>query len=115
VAVAADPSIKDIMKRGHGEGKGLLTEIGKELREDEPDWGDIQKDSKELVGLGTALGKNTPPKGDQASWDRLTKAYLANVKSLEAAAENKDKGTTQASLMQIRKSCSGCHMNHRPK
>jgi cytochrome c556 len=114
VAVAADPTIKDIMIKAHKPGKSLLANIMGELKEDEPDWSDVQKDSKELVELGTALGKNTPPKGDQASWDRLTKAYLANVQSLEAAAESKNKSAAQTALKQMQGSCRACHMAHRP-
>jgi cytochrome c556 len=113
VAVAADPSIKDIMIKAHKPGKSLLANINGELREDEPDWNDVQKDSKEMVQLGAALGKNTPPKGDQASWDRLTKAYLANVQTLEAAAESKNKSGAQTALKQIQGSCRGCHQAHR--
>jgi cytochrome c556 len=113
VAVAADPTIKDIMIKAHKPGKSLLANIMGELKEDEPDWNDVQKDSKEMVQLGGALGKNTPPKGDQASWDRLTKAYLANVQTLEAAAESKNKSGAQAALKQIQGSCRSCHMAHR--
>ena len=113
VAVAADPTIKDIMTKAHKGGKSLLGNINSELKDDEPDWSDVQKNTKDLVQLGMSLGKNTPPKGDQASWDRLTKAYVANVQSLEAAAENKNKSAAQATLKQIQGSCRACHMAHR--
>jgi cytochrome c556 len=113
VAVAADPTIKEIMTKAHKGGKSLLANLNADLKDDEPDWNDIQKDTKELVDLGTSLGKNTPPKGDQASWDRLTKAYLANVKTLDGAAENKNKGAAQTALKQIQGSCKECHMAHR--
>jgi cytochrome c556 len=115
VAVAADPTIKDIMTKAHKGGNSLLANMGKELREDEPDWNDVQKDSKELLQLGTSLGKNAPPKGDQASWDRLTKAYVANARTLEAAAESKNKAGAQAALKTLQGSCKECHMNHRPQ
>jgi cytochrome c556 len=112
-AVAADPTIKDIMTKAHKGGKSLLGNINGELREDEPDWNDVQRDTKELVELGSALGKNTPPKGDQASWDRLTKDYVTKARSLEAAAESKNKSGAQAALKQIQGSCKVCHMAHR--
>lgn len=115
IAMAADPTIKEIMKRAHRTGTGLLVNIGKELKEDEPDWNDVQKDSKEVVELGTSLGKNKPPKGEQASWDRLTKNYLANARSLEAAAQQKDKAATQTALTKLNNSCKECHPLHRPR
>ena len=116
VAVAADPaSIKDIMIKAHKPGKSLLANIMGELREDEPDWNDVQKDSKDLVQLGGALGKFTPPKGDQASWNRLTTAYVANAQALEAAAESKNKSAAQTALKQLQGSCRACHQAHREK
>jgi hypothetical protein len=113
VAVAADPTIKDIMTKAHKGGKSLLANINGELKEDEPDWNDVQRDTKELLQLGSSLGKNTPPKGDQASWDRLTKAYVATAQSLETAAEGKNKSAAQSALKQIQGSCRGCHQAHR--
>jgi cytochrome c556 len=115
LAVAADPTIKEIMTKAHKEGSGLLADVGKALREDEPDWDDIQKETKELVELGTALGKNDPPKGEKDSWERQTKGYLDKVKTLQAAAERKDKPASQAAFTKVRTSCGACHMAHRPK
>lgn len=115
LAVAADPTIKEIMTRAHKGSKSLLTNMAGELKEDEPDWNDVQKDSKELVELGTSLGKNKPPKGDQANWDRLTRDYLSTAKALEAAAQSKDKPAAQASIKKLRDSCMACHRAHRPQ
>jgi cytochrome c556 len=115
IAWAADPTIKEIMTKAHKGPKSLLGDMNAELKEDEPDWNDIQKDSKELVELGIALGKNKPPMGEQSSWDRLTKNYQANTKSLETAAQGKDKATTKSALSKLQGSCKECHMNHRPQ
>jgi cytochrome c556 len=115
LAVAAEPTVKEIMTKAHKEGSGLLADVGKALREDEPDWDDIQKETKELVELGTALGKAKPPKGEQDSWDRLSKSYLDKVKALDAVSQKKDKSGAQNAFKSVRTSCGACHMAHRPK
>jgi cytochrome c556 len=115
LAVAAEPTIKEIMTKAHKGSNSLLANMRAELRADEPDWDEVQKDSKELVKLGTSLGKNKPPKGEQASWERLTSAYLNTAKSLESAAESKNKSAAQAALGKLTKSCKECHTAHRPQ
>lgn len=62
------PPIKAIMTKAHKGGNSLIQTVGKELKASEPDWADIQKKTKELVKLGTALGKNEPPRGEKTSW-----------------------------------------------
>src|SRR5271169_4165532 len=74
------PSVKEIMKLAHKGPKAALGSIGRGLNTATPNWDEIQAKTKELVKLGTALTKNEPPKGDQASWDRFTKKYLASAK-----------------------------------
>jgi hypothetical protein len=112
--LAADLTVKDVMKKAHAGTNSLLANIGKDLKDDDPDWSDIQKETKELVDLGTALGKNDPPKGDKSSWDSLTKAYVANAKALDGAAQKKDKATAQSYQAKLAGSCKACHMAHRP-
>jgi cytochrome c556 len=115
VAMAADPTIKDIMARAHKGSKSLLGTINTELKQDEPDWNDVQKDSKELLDLGKSLGKNEPPRGDKESWDRLTKAYEASAEALQSAAESKNQQAAKTALGKIQGSCKACHMAHRRK
>jgi hypothetical protein len=115
--LAATPTVKDIMGKAHKGPNSLLANIGKDLKADEPDWDDIQKETKELVELGTSLGKNDPPQGDKDSWDKLTKSYLEGVKTLDSAAQKKDqKGaqSAQAKLAQP-KTCMDCHQVHKKK
>jgi cytochrome c556 len=114
-AAAADPTIKDIMKRAHMGNSSLLPEIGRDLKAATPDWAEVQKHVKELNVLGTALAKNTPPKGDRNSWDRFTQAYLADVKSLEDATQKKDRTTAQVALNKLNSSCKACHSEHQKK
>jgi cytochrome c556 len=69
--------------------------------------------SKELVDLGTALGKNTPPKGEKKSWQEKTALYKANASALNKAAERKDKKQTQGAFKRLQGSCAACHKNHK--
>ena len=107
------PTIKEIMTKAHKGGKSLIQMVGKELKADEPDWADLQKKTKELVKLGTALGKNEPPKGEKASWEKLTKEYLKNAKALEDAAKKQDKAAALASQKKLTGACASCHKQHK--
>ena len=107
------PTIKEIMDKAHKGGTSLIQTIGKELKSDSPDWTSLQKQSKELVSLGTSLGKNEPPKGSKESWEKLTKAYVANAKTLYAAAEKMDKEAATAAQKKIMGSCTACHKAHK--
>jgi hypothetical protein len=110
-----DPTIKEIMTKAHKGGDSLIEKLGKELKADEPKWDDIQKQSKELVDLGTALGKNKPPQGGQESWDKLTKKYLDEAKVLDEAAKKKNKTATADAQMTLKTYCADCHKVHKPK
>lgn len=111
---AEQPSIKDIMTKAHKGGNSIVTSVGKELRGDSPNWEDVQKKSKELVRLGTALGKNDPPQGKKTSWDTLTKQYLDNAKTLKTAADEKDQSAAKAAHQKLARSCMACHRVHKP-
>lgn len=110
---AEDPTTKDIMVKAHKGADALVPKLGKELKADKPDWDAITKESKELVELGTALGKNKPSKGEKESWDKLTASYLANAKDLEAAAEKKDVKAATAAQGKLAASCKECHTAHK--
>lgn len=106
-------TIKDIMGKAHKGTTSVLTVLGKELKADEPTWADIQKQTKELLGLGEGLGQNTPPKGERDSWSQLTGAYVKTAKELDAAAQQKDKTTAAAAQSKLAGSCKACHLAHR--
>jgi hypothetical protein len=112
--LAADLDIKMIMKKAHSP-TGLLYNIGKDLKDDEPDWDNIQQETKELASLAAMLEMNKPPMGDKESWARLTAQYLAMAKDLDAAAQKKN--LSGAKSVQARMSndntCKGCHKLHR--
>ncbi|MBY0522376.1 MAG: cytochrome c [Gemmataceae bacterium] len=110
-----DPSIKEIMTKAHKGGDAILGKIGKDLAAKEPDWADVTKLSKELVGLGASLAKNKPTKGEQESWDKLTKSYNESAKALLAAAEKKETKDAKEAHKKLSGSCKGCHDAHKGK
>ena len=116
-ALAQDkmPGIKEIMARLNKPG-GIYPAIAKELKADDTDWDDIQQQAKTFEKLATALGKNSPPKGDAASWERLTKEYADNARALEQAASRKDRTATKAAHARLGGStCATCHKAHQKK
>src|SRR3954470_6330458 len=76
---AEKPTIKKIMKDAHG-GSGLRALIIKSLKED--DFATAGKAAKTWVELADTLAKSKPPKGEAASWKKLTDSYTKTVKSL---------------------------------
>ena len=89
--------------------------LGKQVKKDPVPWDEIQKETKEWVGVAETLGKQTPPKGTAESWKKQTDLYLANVKAVDAAAEKKDAAGVTKGLATIQASCGGCHGQHKPK
>jgi hypothetical protein len=110
-----EPTIKEIMTKAHKGGNSLIQKLGKELKADDPEWETIQKQTKELVKLGTSLGKNDPPKGEKESWEKLTKEYLENAQSLEKSAKDKNKEKATEVQKTLTKSCMACHKAHKGK
>jgi cytochrome c556 len=108
-----DISIKEIMTKAHKGGDSLLATLRQELQQDEPDWAEVQKDSKELVKLGTTLGKARPPRGEKESWKKQTGMYVATAKALSAAADKKDKAGASAAFKKLQSSCTACHKAHK--
>jgi cytochrome c556 len=115
--LAADdkaPTVEEIMKKVNA-GKGAIHRTLKtDLDTANPNWAEIQKKTKEYSALADFLGKNDPPKGDKADWEKQTKAYAASAKALYEAAQKKDKATAMAVHGKISKSCMGCHRQHKP-
>jgi cytochrome c553 len=62
-----------------------------------------------LVEYYTELGKNTPPKGDKASWKKKTDAVLAAAKKV--AANPKDADALKAYGKAT--NCTACHDVHK--
>ena len=62
-----------------------------------------------------SLGKNKAPKGDEKSWEKLTKKYNENTKEVLTSAEKKDADGTAKGLKTIQNSCMECHKAHKGK
>jgi hypothetical protein len=109
------PTVKEIMGKAHKGPNSILPNVAKDLRDDNgPDWDEIKKSAKELVSLGKNLSRNDPPKGEKASWEKLTKAYTEHAQALLSAAEKKNKSAAETAQKKLQSSCTGCHKMHRP-
>jgi cytochrome c553 len=113
--VAADLSIKDVMKKAHAGMESLLAGVEKQVKGNSPDWESVQKSTKELSELGQALAKNDPPQGGKESWEKQCKIYSDQVAALDVAAGKKDLKSTADAAAKIRMSCGACHGPHKPK
>lgn len=113
-AVAASAlTVKDIMGRLN-KGRGALTTVlKKELLAGSPNWGEIQPQAHEYAELAGQLAGQQPPKGDHASWVRMSKDYADAAQALAAAADHKDKAAALAAHTRLAQSCNACHKAHR--
>jgi len=108
------PSVSDIMKKCNGGPKGLCAMIGKALQAKEPNWEEIQKESKDLADCAAFLPKTKAPKGDQASYEKLSKNYVDITKDILAAADKKEQKDAVAAQKKLTGTCMECHKAHRP-
>src|SRR3954469_14555784 len=108
------PSVEDIMKMVNKKKGGLHSDVADLLKAGSIDWNTVQDKTKKYAAMADFLGKNDPPQGDKSSWEKMTKAYAADAKSLNSAAEKKDKAGASAARGKLGKSCMGCHKVHRP-
>jgi hypothetical protein len=109
----ATPKIKDVMKALFKTKTAGLARVKSELNTQPTPWESIEKSAGEFVSLTAALGKNTPPKGDKASWEKLTLAVHENAKALDSAAKAKDKASAEAAVKKITGACQTCHAAHK--
>jgi cytochrome c556 len=112
---AADrsPTIKEIMGKLNKGPKSLTYVVGKELKEGEPDWSKIQKQTTSYVELARALGDQEPRKGSKDSWEKLSKAFADNAQALDQAAKKKDLSSAKQAHARLAGSCRTCHSAHK--
>ena len=85
-------TIKQVMKEAMK--GGLCDKVAK---------GEGSKEDKEkLVEMFTAMGQNTPPKGDKGDWDKLCAKLVADAK---AAQKAEGKSAIKSA------NCKACHDN----
>jgi cytochrome c556 len=107
------PSIKKVMGKLHGKGKGLLPSVGKALQADSPNWPEIKKGSKLIAELASTITDLEPPKGDKENYAKLSKAYLASAKDLQEAADAEDADKGKAAAKKLMGTCKTCHTSHK--
>ncbi|HEX4591306.1 MAG TPA: hypothetical protein VH120_15325 [Gemmataceae bacterium] len=107
------PTIEDIMQKVNKKKGGLHADVGDALKKGTVDWDTIQAKTKQYATLADFLGKNDPPKGSKASWEKLTKTYADDAKTLNSAAEKKDKQGATTAWNKLSRECMGCHRQHK--
>ncbi|QDV32823.1 hypothetical protein [Tautonia plasticadhaerens] len=108
------PPIKEIMGKLNNGPQALTSAIGRNLDKAEPNWGTLVEQCEIYVENVEHLGKNTPPRGEPASWKRLTEAYLDCAKTLAKAVEARDRKAALAAHQKIQQACARCHVSHKP-
>jgi hypothetical protein len=111
----ATPSIKDVMNKLHKGATSPLAKLKTQLSAPSPDWGTLEKETKDFVILGAALAKNDPPKGEKASWIKLSDAYFEDAKALDSAVKAHDVAAAKAAHGKLAASCKSCHGAHKGK
>ena len=94
--------IKTIMEKAHKGGTNSLRNkvVNGKASKEELDT---------LVELYEELGKNTPPKGDKASWQKKTEAVLAAARKVKADPNDRAARQTLSKAT----TCMACHDVHR--
>jgi hypothetical protein len=101
-------TIKEIMQKGHKGTDAFIAKIKAEAKDGK--WDEAKDHAKALAVFGEHLGKNKPAKGDEKSWEELTKKYAESTKAALKATEDKDvKAVNKALTID----CMGCHKLHR--
>jgi hypothetical protein len=103
------PTIKEIMQKGHKGTDAFIGKIKSEAKEGK--WDEAKDHAKALALFGEYMGKNKPTKGDEKSWETLSKKYLESTKATLKAVEDKDAKAVEKALGTI--NCMECHKVHR--
>jgi hypothetical protein len=113
--LAADekaPTIKEVMKATAGM-KGLCAKCVTAGKGEK--WEDAVKYARELNDCGEALAKCKCPRGDAASWEKLTKRYSEQTGAILKAAEAKDAKAFGEATKSFTGACMECHQSHKGK
>ena len=98
-ASAVDLEISDVMKNAMKGDASLYQRVAKGQASDD--------DAQLLFKYVSTLKDKTPPRGDQSSWDRKTKALIS-------AAQQVAFGNKQAiRALQTAGNCKSCHSSHK--
>jgi cytochrome c556 len=116
-AGAADESATPevVMKKLFAGKTSALATIKGAVKGPSPDWAKVKKAASTFAEYGPKLGDNDPPRGEKASWDKLTKALADASRELDSAAKKEDLAAANSVLKKLGGSCKGCHTAHRPE
>jgi hypothetical protein len=103
------PDISEIMLKGHKGTDAYIARIKTAAKDGK--WEEAEKYAKTLAFFGENLGKNKPPKGDEKSWETLTKAYAETTKLVYKGTMDKDVKAVNKGLGGI--VCGTCHKAHK--
>ena len=106
-------TIKQVMKLCFDDEEGLLESLTTLTKEASPKWDTISQQTKSWVSAAESLGKNKPKKGTPESWEKLTKKFVEDGKTLDVAAGKKESKDVLAALKTIEGACKGCHPVHK--
>ena len=109
-ANTADAEISEVMKKSFGKG-GYKSSIVSAVKGEK--WEDASKLAKEWNDLAPALGKNTPPKGNAKSWEKLCSGFAKATMGVLAGTEKKDAKAVTKAMSTI--NCMNCHKAHKGK
>ena len=90
----ADFTISEVMAKAQK--SGLFKKVASGKADDD--------EKKELVKLYTALSQNSPPKGDEKEWKKLTSDMVKAAKAVASGDEKAGK-----TLQKLGGNCAGCH------
>ena len=108
------PTVKEIMKKANSP-TGIYANLVQDLKDANPSWPDIQQEAKDLAALVDQLPQATPPRGDKASWEKLTAAYADSAQKLQKATAAMDQDAARAAWQKMGgQTCKTCHAAHRP-
>jgi cytochrome c556 len=116
-AGAADESATPevIMKKLFAGKTSALNTVKGALKSGTPDWAKVKKATATIADYAPKLGKNDPPRGEKASWAKLTKALADASKELDGAAKKEDLKSTGDIVKKLGASCKSCHTAHKPE
>jgi len=106
-------NIKEVMKKAHAADDAFRKGIAKNIKD--KDFEAAATTMKAWVAISGHLGSFDPPKGEKADWEKVTKKYAENVKTLAKAVEDKDGKVANKALGVVNASCGGCHKAHKGK
>jgi len=103
--------IEDVMKKSFNKKSGVCPKIAPAAKAGQ--WDEAQKLSTVLAECGAALPGTKCPKGDPASWTKLSKEFAVQTKAVSDACAKKDAAAVDAALKTLVGSCKACHTAHR--